>query len=253
MRPLIAVEGCEKQRFMMERQQKTWAVNSPIDIEWFTGPILHVPDDYWHLSEKTRAICQWALVHGYTHTFICDDDVYVRPERLLTSGFEAHDYVGFMRDPSGTPETNGVWPSQYIENRCTYEDLNGRNRYDVSSFMAGMGYWLSTRSMELIAESPIFDDAEDRNCGKILHLAGVPFTHDARYQIAFPFLGKPGPCRGIYPWYDIISVCPMAWNDVIFICEFKGESTVDTPHKMFMRSKERLELLQELVTIGAVT
>src|ERR1700679_1907986 len=53
-----------------------------------------VPDDYGHLTYKTRASLRWAYEHGYEFVFRCFPDTYVRVDRLLQCAFTAVDYWG---------------------------------------------------------------------------------------------------------------------------------------------------------------
>jgi len=72
---------------------------------------------------------QWAYELGYDYIFKADDDTYVRLERLLSSGFEQHDYSG-----------------------CRY-----KNRHALGS----SGFWLSRRAMEIISKAPISEVVPD--------------------------------------------------------------------------------------------
>lgn len=235
LNPLIAVMGCEPRVSLMEIQKQTWAADSPLDVHFFTGPELSVADGYWwDLCYKIQAICKWALARGYTHLFKCDDDTYVRPERLLTSGFEQHDYVGMCQTPNGRNITSSpqceITPV-YIKNQIVNDP-----QHDACSFMAGgCGYWLSEKAMRIIAEAPLLDSAEDRNNGKVLYAAGIRFVHDDRYKVIFP-VGKPGPAGGVYPLEDLLTFTPLASNDVIACCEFKGEHQMLRAHRFWMES-----------------
>src|SRR5579859_8051598 len=48
--------------------------------------ILDCPDDYHSLPLKTRAICKWAMDRKIDHLFLCDNDTYVNPKKILTCG-----------------------------------------------------------------------------------------------------------------------------------------------------------------------
>jgi hypothetical protein len=119
--------------------------------------MLPVDDGYVALPSKAKATFQWALSGGYDYCFHCDDDTYVQPERLLSSGFEQHDYLGRLRGPSGG------YPAPYC---------------------SGFAYWLSRRAMEIIVSQPLTSDtADDRWLGNVLHSAGVVGTLDERYRV----------------------------------------------------------------------
>jgi galactosyltransferase len=103
---LIAVAGCHKNQARADAQRQTWVkdVGTAADVRFFSGkphpdgPIpddelwLNCPDGYKDRKEKVIAIIQWAVEHGYDYLWKVDDDVYLRPERLLA--LEPHDYYG---------------------------------------------------------------------------------------------------------------------------------------------------------------
>ena len=53
-----------------------------------------VPYDFKHLPFKVREIFRWAKTRDYDYIFKVDTDTYVDVPRLLTSGFQNHDYTG---------------------------------------------------------------------------------------------------------------------------------------------------------------
>lgn len=121
----------------------------------------NVSDEFANIAPKIRCACMYALDNNAEHLFVCDDDTYVRSDRLLQSGFQKHDYVGFLR----------VGPLGY----------NG----DVP-YAQGSAYWLSARAMELIILSPEMREGviDDGAVGRAL-VDKVGFVHDWRYE--------PGP------------------------------------------------------------
>jgi hypothetical protein len=112
--------------------------------------VLHVPDDYLHLTYKTRENIRWALAHGFDFVFQCFSDTFIDIQRLLASGYENYDYSG---------------------RQCTPEYASG-----------GSGYWLSKKVMQLIANQPVTDWADDRWIGSIATKNGIVFHIDARYS-----------------------------------------------------------------------
>lgn len=117
---------------------------------------LDVPDDYTRLPHKVKAIFHWALAKGYDYVFKCDDDTFVYLDRLMASGFEGHDYVGYCYPSHGN----------YIS--------------------GGTGYWLSRKAMQIIVNAPQPETwAEDRWVGETLGKSGISPTRDARYLPGF--------------------------------------------------------------------
>jgi hypothetical protein len=113
---------------------------------------LSVPDDYFHLVFKVRKMHQWALDNGFEYVYKADTDTYVDLERLMASGFEQHDFTGWQSSPQH-PVVAG-----------------------------GGGYWLSKRSLQVSAASPITVWAEDHWISNTLCHRGIKLFGDTRYS-----------------------------------------------------------------------
>jgi len=136
------------------------------------------------LCEKTQGMRRWALERDYDFMFKADSDTYLSPKRLLASGFERYDYVGYF---PFVPTNSG------LSHFCTPEGLvpswaDARGAYIYAS--GGCGFWLSKRSMEAMVAAP-FDDkrldafgypAEDLWVPNVLFPLGIRGYHNPRYQ-----------------------------------------------------------------------
>lgn len=111
-----------------------------MEVRFFDGQSLGVPDDYYSLPQKVRKICEFALDSGYPRILKLDDDSYVNWKQFEVP--EA-DYAGIRK------------PGDYA---------------------SGGAYWLSRRAMEVIARYGIDDWAEDRGVGKLLAEHGIRLT-----------------------------------------------------------------------------
>jgi hypothetical protein len=112
--------------------------------------MLPVPDDYFHLVYKVRAMHRWAQEHNFDYIFKADTDTYIDVARLLESGFQVHDFIG---GPAGPGFVAG-----------------------------GGGYWLSRAASRIVAQEPISNWAEDCWVSQKLKAKGiVPYT-DVRYS-----------------------------------------------------------------------
>lgn len=121
--------------------------------------LLNIPDTYPYLPYKIRAIRKWAWTEGYEYIFKCDVDTFLKPGKLIDSGYWRKDYVG-----------NGSF-------------LEGPERLEVEGKYAwgGAGYWLSKAAYESTIDCPIDCMFEDAWTGKHLLLNGIHLSLDDRY------------------------------------------------------------------------
>ena len=147
MKVLVALETCDEPKYAPRRKliESTWAKRLPVGYEFisFTGKMLDVPDDYYHLSEKTKAICQFAKFYTFDWLLIVDDDVFIRTDKLR---IPIADYAGHI-----------------------LEDREDR-------FCSGGCYWLSRRAFSVVADAPfnplIAPSADDRWVGWVMRQNG---------------------------------------------------------------------------------
>jgi hypothetical protein len=130
-------------KFFLGRSEN---VDQPQRKPCFFEVFLDCPDGYGERKEKMLAIFKWAFEHGYDYVWKIDDDVYLRPERLLT--IPPHDYCGLIVDMRYVIETEG-------------------GKQMVAQIRTALGgiYGLSRRSLECLlaknAALPVFDHFED--------------------------------------------------------------------------------------------
>src|ERR1700676_3278116 len=168
MRTLIAVTTCHAFRDRADAVRQTWAQEvEGADVRYFLGRgeaqrpdevILDCLDGYHYLSQKTQMIRRWALENGYSYLWKIDDDVYLRPERLLAD-FRNLDYVGRLRGCSGGS------PGPYC---------------------SGFTYGLSKKSLELLAplDWAMNDDfSEDRWTGNKLLSLGISPHNESQFVV----------------------------------------------------------------------
>lgn len=162
---LIAIVSCQKYIQRLKSSLDTWVpqvIAAGYDVEVFTGPRLNVPDDYYSLPQKVKAICQWAVANDYQYMLKTDEDSYIRVSRFETV---TADYAGLWA-PANDCGSHAPPP-------CVPESPKGTYPYDYAS---GGAYWLARRSLEIIANHPIDDWAEDRWVGNTLAKHGIPLT-----------------------------------------------------------------------------
>jgi len=171
MKTLIAIVNARHREEWRQVVRNTWLPQVPkdkCDAFFFMGRgeerqfsedevELDCSDKYEHLPEKVRAITRWALKRTYGHMLKCDDDVVLRPNAILASGYESYDFSGKANRP----------PQPY-----------------VVSF--GFNYWLSRKSMEIVAESELPTDGsndDEKWVAKTLWDHSISLHNDSRYRL----------------------------------------------------------------------
>ncbi len=174
MKILIAITTCHSRQQQAQLQRRLWTYRvKGADVFFFSGcgaqrlalsdeVFLKCRDDYEGLTDKARAIYEWAYARYYDYVFDVDDDTYVIPERLLKSGFEQYDYIGRTATATGEPDVTGT---------------------DYAS--GGPGVWISRKSLEILVNAPPTNDtADDRWLGNTLRANGILCHTDRRYCLS---------------------------------------------------------------------
>lgn len=160
MRILIAIPSCPAHAAYQQAQRDTWVRDIPSGInvhyrfflgresgfehgvvdeigdEVYLGADAFIPErglkKYPTLPQKTKQICDYALLAGHDYIFKTDTDSLVNVKNLLNSGFANSEYSG------------------------------GYNYEETGDFASGgAGYWLSRKAMQVVANSEIEYWAED--------------------------------------------------------------------------------------------
>jgi hypothetical protein len=211
---LIAVTSCHAGRRQCDAQRATWLKDSPYPVRFFVGraklqnpPLpdeiqLQVPDDYLNLSHKVQAMVRWARANGFSHVLKCDDDVYLRPERL--AGLESEQYVGMNQKHS----------------MCSDHPYNH----------GGAGYLLGGRAVHIVADAPSPvctvtspDRSEDGWIANLLWRHGIPAKHDARFRYTRRIQG------------DLMPETPTKSNAIVTCAEFSAAEMAQV-HKLWRTS-----------------
>lgn len=162
-------QGCGEPGSAPENAFPTLPRASEVTVRFFLGRplpaaaralpdevVLDVPDAYAGLSEKVQAICRWARGHSCDRVLLCDDDVYVSPERLL-AGWGTAEYAGRLRGPDGGFR---------------------------APYASGFAVWLGAQALAALeAAPPPADRRDDRWMGNCLLEAGIPCQDDPRLVV----------------------------------------------------------------------
>ena len=129
------------------------------------GPVImdslacDVSDAFTDIAPKVLAAVTYSLEQNVTNLIVIDDDTYLCWPRLLASGFQKFDYLGFVRTHADFPYMQG---SCYTLSECAMERIMKNN---------------------LFMRNAIPDDVAVGNC-----LYGeVPFTHEHRFSVGVPY------------------------------------------------------------------
>ena len=169
MKTLIAVVNARHRPEWLAAVRSSWMPKVPkdkADVFFFVGrgePIedlqdvveLDCSDKYEHMPEKIKTIAKWALEHAYEYMLKCDDDVILKPSAILASGYDTRDYTGRANRP----------PQPYV-------------------VPMGFCYWLSRKSMNVVAESPLPPDGsndDEKWTAKHLWEHDIKLFDDRRY------------------------------------------------------------------------
>jgi len=204
MNLLVAVKSCRRDRALGYHQaiRDTWGRG--LDVRFFMGlpveerltaqgpdvepdeVILNCKDDYESLPFKTQAILAWSTGRDFDYTFLCDNDTFLKPDKLYRTDFKKYDYSGRFGEH---PEIGSLFE---------YTDGRG-NFYPHCNPWAsgGIGYFLSKYAAQTVQRYTPQIWAEDMHvgqclgpyirCGKISaadlkNFAGVAAWHFARYN-----------------------------------------------------------------------
>ncbi len=163
--------------------EETWLKDSPCEYKFFRDSE-HGLDDQDPLARQKRmkVMCQYALTSDYDYLFRVDSDTYVWVDRLLASGFEQHEYMGYCLD---------------------YPKENARNR----TAFAGPGFFLNRKAMIIVTKTAHFPHGDaywgDIWTGQLLYDHGIECHRDLRFKEAD---GGTTRLADFPPDHDYISV-----------------------------------------------
>lgn len=149
--------------------EQTWLANSPVDYKGFTDADLGLVEINQHdnandpiRTHRTQKMVRYAYERGYDFLFRVDTDAYVWINRLLASGFEQHDYMG--------------WCLEHVP----------AGQWCMKTAHGGVGFTLSRRAMKVIIDAPVekYGDGKywgDLWAGHQLWKAGINCNRDTRF------------------------------------------------------------------------
>jgi hypothetical protein len=184
----IAIKSSHRTHDRRQAIYDTWLPEVPQAVDFFFilgNPRLvvmdtlacDVSDRFEDIAPKILYACMSMQDHGVDYGYFCDDDTYLRPDRLLAAIPRGHDYVGFVRPYGCDVHTKGV------------------------PYVQGSSFWLSRKAIDFVVQAgeKIMRPGIPDDCALGLALDGkVPLTHDRRYWPGpDPFVCKPTPDNNI--------------------------------------------------------
>ena len=168
---LIAIISCKSHAGYRSAIRETWLPKVPkdkADAFFFMGReaesttpdeiVLNgCGDDYWSLPSKVQSIIKWALEQGYTNLVKIDNDVSLKVDQFLNSGFQNHDFSGHTNNDNATVKI--PW---------------------------GFMYTLSSKSMEIVANAQLPPHQNDEAwVSDNLAQHGILLHHESRYVLHY--------------------------------------------------------------------
>lgn len=162
---LIGITTCERDREWLQACRDTWLRDLPSDWDMVAVDASFMPhgieDRVENLPAKTQELCRYALANSYRWLLKIDNDCIARP-RLFRPPY-GRDYAGRLRGKSNPECVPFGVPND-------------------ADYCSGGAYWLSSRAMQIIVQSPLTKDiAEDRWVGNALKPFGIFPVHLAGY------------------------------------------------------------------------
>jgi hypothetical protein len=141
----VKAAGADLRFFIGRRSQRFIPKADEVCIDWQqTRPCNHpfyenvdgCCEDFWQVL--TKNVLRWSIQREYDFTFLCENDVFIVPHKLMACGFEKYDLTGHF-DPIGTP----------IGQKTTY-DIYGHRVYPWPD---ASGYFVSKKAAEIIIQT----------------------------------------------------------------------------------------------------
>jgi len=166
---IVAVKSCRRDQSLGYHQaiRDTWGRG--VDVRFFVGGsgiesnfapdevALDCKDDYEALPFKTKAILEWSTKRGFDFTFLCDNDTFLKPDKLYRTDFQKYDYSGRFGEH---PEIGSIF--SYTDGRGNFYP----NCHPWAS--GGIGYFLSRHASLIVLEYTPMIWAEDMHVGQCL-------------------------------------------------------------------------------------
>jgi hypothetical protein len=121
--------------------------------------------DFWQLLVKE--ILLWSIQNGYDYSFLCENDTFLVPQKLMSCGFEKYDFSGhFINGGKKYP-----WPEDFPFHPPQDSIILGGEKYSWPE--PGVGYFLSKKAAKIIIDAPSDHFSMGMYAGQVLG----PYIH----------------------------------------------------------------------------
>lgn len=156
----VAIAGADLYFFIGRRDEETnrsiyVAENDEVLINWKQTRICN--HDWWESFENccvdfwqllVKEILQWSFEREYDFTFLCENDTFCIPQKLMNSGFEKYDFSGyFINGGDKYP-----WPEDFPFHPPHDSIILGGEKYTWPE--PGIGYFLSKKAAQVLINAP---------------------------------------------------------------------------------------------------
>jgi hypothetical protein len=157
----VAAAGAELRFFVGRRGPEFCPKRDETCIPWQQNrtcnhPFFHSQEgcceDFWQFL--TKEIIRWGLNRAYDFTFLCENDTFLIPQKLMQSGFEKFDFCGSFR-PVGIP----------LGTKTPYE-IYGHPLYAWPD--PGVGYFVSEKAARVISNARLDHWSVGMYAGQVL-------------------------------------------------------------------------------------
>ncbi len=141
-------------RFMIGRRIYGWAPKEPDEILLDESRLQVGAKDEIYWQNLYREIYRWSLEQQYDFMFICCNDTFIVPRKLMASGFENYDASGIF--------VPGFVPLA----KKSIVDIYGHKLYSWPD--AGVGWWMSRKALQICVNDIPSEWTCDIHTGQVL-------------------------------------------------------------------------------------
>jgi hypothetical protein len=142
----VNAAGADLFFFVGRRSREFYLSNDEVPVIWqesracnhaWWSSVEDCCEDFWQVL--TKNILRWSLDSGYDFTYLCENDTFIVPRKLMASGFEKYDLSGHFIPADGIT-TRFDWPEPsgyFVSAKAAKALLNARPTHESVGLYAG--------------------------------------------------------------------------------------------------------------------